>query len=304
MASIDPAWSWGDDDTSGSSSLIEAAPFLQSLSPKDIFSGSTGRGVKVAIVDSGVDNTHPAVNGAVRGWVEPEVSEEGALTINDAPHHDVFGHGTACAGIIHRIAPEAELYSVRVLGAGLTGRARSFVEGLRWTAENGMHVVNLSLGTTIRDYFHLLYELVDQAYYRGTVLVTAANNMPVLSAPSLYSPVISVACYKGATDDDILNFWCNPSPPVELGAPGINVRVGWLGGSYITATGNSFAAPHITGLVALLRSKHPHLTPFEVKTLLRSLARNAHRPARGAQRRRGGASGDARRSPPARRERR
>jgi subtilisin len=303
MANMDPAWTWGDDP-SGTTPFVEAAPFLESATPEDIFGGSTGRGVKVAIVDSGVDNTHPAVAGAVRGWVEPDVGEQGVLTINTAPHEDVFGHGTACAGVVHRIAPEAELYSVRVLGAGLVGRARSFAEGLRWTVENGMHVVNLSLGTTIRDYFYLLYELVDQAYYRGTVLVTAANNMRVPSAPSLYASVVSVACYHGASDDDVLNFWCNPSPPVEFGAPGINVRVGWLGGSYITATGNSFAAPHITGLVALLRSKHPHLTPFEVKTLLRALARNARRTVPGTQDLRSVPSGDARCGPPAGRDRR
>ena len=302
MANIDPAWSWGNDP-SGTTPLVETAPFLESA-PEEIIGGSTGRGVKVAIVDSGVDNTHPAVAGAVRGWMEPEVGEEGAFTINTAPHEDVFGHGTACAGVVHRIAPEAELYSVRVLGPGLVGRARSFAEGLRWAVENGMDVVNLSLGTTVRDYFHLLYELVDQAYYRGTVLVTAANNMRVASAPSLYASVISVACYQGASDGDLLNFWCNPSPPVEFGAPGINVRVGWLGGGYITATGNSFAAPHITGLVALLRSKHPHLTPFEVKTLLRSLARNARRSVRGTQDRRRAPAADAHRGRPAKRDRR
>lgn len=160
-----------------------------------------------------------------------------------------------------------------------------------------MDVVNLSLGTTIQDHFYSLYELVDQAYYRGTVLVTAANNMRIPSAPSLYAPVVSVACYRGATDDNPLNFWCNPTPPVEFGALGINVRVGWLGGGYITATGNSFAAPHITGLVALLRSKHPHLTPSEVKTLLRASARNARRGVGHSQEERPASARGARRRP-------
>ena len=300
---VDPAWSWGDDP-SGTTAYVEKAPFLQFATAEEVFAGSTGRGVKVAIVDSGVDNTHAAVAGAVRGWAEPEIGEQGALTINTTQHSDVFGHGTACAGIVHKIAPEAELYSVRVLGPGLVGRARSFAEGLRWTVENKMDVVNLSLGTTARDYFALLYELVDQAYYRGTVLVTAANNMRVTSAPSLYASVISVACYQGASNDDLLSFWCNPSPPVEFGAPGINVRVGWLGGGYITATGNSFAAPHIAGLVALLRSKHPHLTPFEVKTLLRALARNARQTEEGAQEERRGPAEDSRRGSPGTRKRR
>jgi subtilisin len=209
----------------------------------------------------------------VRGWAEP-VSGEDGIAYQTAPHSDLFGHGTACAGVIHRIAPEAELYSVRVLGAGLTGRPLLFAAGLRWAIDNRMHVVNLSLGTTSRDHFELFHDLVDEAYFRGLVLVTAANNMPVLSAPSLYATVVSVACHAAATGEDPHEFYCNPSPPVEFGAPGINVRMPWLNGGYITATGNSFAAPHVTGVVALLRAKYPHLRPFEVKTLLRALARN------------------------------
>ena len=106
-----------------------------------------------------------------------------------------------------------------------------------------MHVVNLSLGTTSRDHFQLFHELVDEAYYRGVVLVTAANNMPVLSAPSLYAAVVSVACHEDAKGDDPLDFYCNPSPPVEFGAPGINVRLAWLKGGYITATGTASRPP-------------------------------------------------------------
>jgi subtilisin len=275
MEKLGPAWSWGAG-TSQSGSLT-ALEVLKAATPDEILGGSTGRGVKVAIIDSGIDNAHPAVAGAVRGWVEPVIDGEGAVTYHEAPHDDLFGHGTACAGVIHGIAPEAELYSVRVLGTGLTGRALTFAAGLRWAIDNRMHVVNLSLGTTSRDHFQLFHELVDEAYYRSTVLVTAANNMPVLSAPSLYAAVVSVACHEEARGHDPLDFYCNPSPPVEFGASGIDVRLAWLRGGYITATGNSFAAPRLTGVVALLRGKHPHLTPFEVKTLLRALARNVRR---------------------------
>jgi subtilisin family serine protease len=267
-----PAWSWG----SGASQIgpLAPLPLLEDVTPEDILGGSTGRGVKVAIIDSGIDNSHPAVGGAVRGWAEPVRDEEGVITFENSPHTDLFGHGTACAGIVRRIAPEAELYSVRVLGAGLTGRPLLFAAGLRWAIDNGMQVVNLSLGTTSRDHFELFHDLVDEAYFRGLVLVTAANNMPVMSAPSLYAAVISVACHAEATGEDPREFYCNPSPPVEFGAPGINVHLAWLNGGYITATGNSFAAPHLAGIVALLRSKYPNLRPFEVKTVLRALARN------------------------------
>jgi len=269
VADIRPAWS-----LPGEIAQLQRPPLLDAITWERAFGGSSGAGVRVAIIDSGVDNQHPAVAGAVREWVEPVVGDGESVTYRTDPHEDLFGHGTACAGIIHRIAPEAELVSVRVLGPTLGGKGTVFAAGLRWAVENGVHVANLSLGTTKKDYFALFHELVDAAYYRGTVLVTAANNMPVVSFPSLYGAVVSAACYEGARSDDPLEFYSNPAPPVEFGAPGIDVRVAWAGGGSITATGNSFAAPHITGIVALLRSKHPDLAPFEVKTVLRTLARN------------------------------
>jgi subtilisin family serine protease len=74
-------------------------------------------------------------------------------------------------------------------------------------------------------------------------------------------------------------FFYNPRPPVEFGAPGMNVRVPWLNGQWIAATGNSYAAPHISGLVARILSKHAGLTLFQVKTVLRALAANVVRSA-------------------------
>jgi len=271
VATLRPAWTL----TLGRSAPhLGPSSLLRSITRESALEDSTGAGVRVGIVDSGIDNGHPAVGGAVRGWAEPVLGEDGGFTYKTDPHEDLFGHGTACAGIIHGIAPAAELFSVRVLGPNLSGKGNVFAAGLRWAIEHDMHVVNLSLGTTKQDYFATFHELVDAAYYRGVVLVTAANNMPVVSFPSLYSVAVSVACSEDAPGTDPLEFYVNPSPPVEFGAPGIDLRIAWSGGGYITATGNSFAAPHMTGIVARLRSKHPGLTPFEVKTALRAVARN------------------------------
>jgi subtilisin family serine protease len=274
MSSPLPAWSWSLSDASS----IELSPLFESLTWDRAMGRSTGAGVRVAVVDSGIDNDHPEIGGAVRGWVEPVVPpEDGPIEYRTDPHDDLFGHGTACAGIIHRIAPDAQLFSVRVLGRMLSGKAPKFVAGLRWALEHGMHVVNLSLSTTSKDYAGLLHELVDAAYYRRVVVVTAANNAPTQSYPSLYGVAVSAASLRGAGGTDPADFYCNPTPPVEFGAPGIDLRVAWKNGAYINATGNSFAAPHIAGLAALLLGNHPGLTPFEVKTALRALARNVRR---------------------------
>ncbi|HZB07825.1 MAG TPA: S8 family serine peptidase [Rubrobacter sp.] len=187
---------------------------------------------------------------------------------------DSYGHGTACAGIIRSIASGCELYSVKVLGSRLTGRGTTFAAGLQWAIENGMDVANISMGTTKKNFFGALHNLADRAYFQNTVLITAANNMPVPSFPSLYASVISVASHEG---QDPYTFYYNPEPPVEFGAPGIDVRVAWAEGGWITATGNSFAAPHVTGIVARILGKHPNLTLFQMKTILRALSTNMTR---------------------------
>ena len=255
---------------------LEPLAPVDDITPEWAWGESTGRGVKVAIIDSGVEASHPGVGGGVAGYVAFKEAEAGKLVYDTSEHDDAWGHGTACAGIIRTLAPECELYSVKVLGKMLRGRGPIFAAGLRWAIENGMQVCNLSLGTTKRDYFPVLHELVDLAYYRNTLLVAAANNSPTPSFPSVFSSVISVASHD-VRDDDL--FYYNPSPPVEFGALGIDVRVPWMSGSWMTVTGNSFAAPRMTGLVARMLGKRPGLTLFQVKVILRALAANMAREA-------------------------
>lgn len=233
----------------------------------------TGAGVRVAVVDSGIDAAHPAV-GPVQGGVviEPDLDAADGIRIIAGPHDDLYGHGTACAAIIRALAPECELYSVRVLGPALTGRGRIFAAGLHWAIENGMDVVNLSLSTRSRANLETFHELVDEAVFRNVMLVCAVNNVPAPSYPSQFAGVFSVAAYQGRDPE---RFVVNPAPPVEFGAPGIDVEVAWTGGGTIVATGNSFAAPHIAGLLARVVGRHRPITTGEAKTVLRALADNA-----------------------------
>lgn len=227
----------------------------------------------VAVVDSGIDADHPMVGGvtsAVAMSYDPDAYD--GVRREEGPHEDLFGHGTACAGIIRAVAPQCRLHSIRVLGERLSGKGMVFAAGLEWAIDHGFRVVNLSLSTGKEDYFGVFHDLADRAYFAGVMLVCAVNNVPAPSYPSQYASVFSVAAHARR---DPFGYDYNPSPPVELGAPGIDVTVAWKDGGTIVSTGNSFAAPHVTGLIARLLSKHPDLTPFQVKTVLHALADNA-----------------------------
>jgi subtilisin len=270
---------------------LPGAVSLDDLSPSWAWGGATGKGVRVAVIDSGIDADHPMVGDAIDrdNGVVVTLDPDNEPVITPGPHEDAYGHGTACAGIIHSFAPEARITSVRVLGSGLTGKAAAFLSGLAWAVDAGFDVINLSLGTTKRDWALAFHDVCDDAYFRNSFVVTAANNMVRASFPSLYSSVASVACNL-ATDP--WRFHYNPEPPVEFLARGIDVEVAWLNGETIRTTGNSFSAPHIAGIAALIRSKHPELRPFQVKTALWATAANVREAPRAA----GRLSGTIRRS--------
>jgi subtilisin family serine protease len=220
--------------------------------------------VKVCILDSGVEFGHPLV-GELAGAVTISVDEEGEPVAEPDTEGDLCGHGTACAGVVRSLAPDAEIHSVRVLGAGFTGSGKVLLAGLRWAVAQGYDVVNMSLSTTKRQFGDLLHEVADQAYFRGSILIASAHNMPVESFPWRFSSVVSVGSHE---EDDPLLWYANPDPPVEFFARGVDVEVAWVGGGTIRATGNSFATPCISGIAALILSKHPTLTPFQLKTVL------------------------------------
>ena len=232
--------------------------------------GSTGAGVRVCILDSGVDPSHPLV-GTLESAVVISISEDDEIVADEDTEGDVSGHGTACAGIIRRLAPEASISSVRVLGSNFTGSGNVLLGGLRYAIEQGFDVINMSLSTTKKPFASVLHELADSAYFRRTVLVASAHNMPVESYPWRFSSVISVGSHE---EPDPLAFFYNPSPPVEFFGRGVNVEVPWLGGRTLTVSGNSFATPHLSSICALILSKHPELTPFQLKSVLYLTANN------------------------------
>jgi len=262
-----PAWSL----PSGSADLIKLDfDWPERVTRAWALEGATGKGVRVCILDSGVEPDHPRV-GQINGAVAISIGEDGEPVATTDEEGDLCGHGTACAGIIRAIAPDCEIHSVRVLGAGYTGSGQVLLGGLRWAIEQEFDVINMSLSTTKRQFAEVLHDLADKAYFNRTILVASAHNMPVESYPWRFSSVISVGSHA---ESDSLRFYYNPNPPVEFFARGVDVDLAWSGGVTIRATGNSFATPHMSAICALVRSKHPELTPFQLKSVLHLIADN------------------------------
>jgi subtilisin len=267
----------GDEELPAWSLDREAAQAIQIRSPFGLadardwaWRDSRGAGVRVCVIDSGVDGSHPRVGG-IQGAVCFKTGEDGERYVAEDDEGDLFGHGTACAGIIRALAPECEIYSVRTLGRDLTGAGAVLLAGLAWAIDEGYDIINLSLSTTKSQFVPELHELADRAYFKNTLIVAAAHNMPVQSYPWRFPAVLSVGSHSGT---DPYEFYVNPDPPVEFVARGVNVDLAWLEHSTIHATGNSFATPHMAGLAALALAKHPGVTPFELKSLLRASANN------------------------------
>jgi subtilisin family serine protease len=236
----------------------------------DSWKKCTGKGIDVAVIDSGIDASHPKLKGKVVESVEAVIKKD-KIEFLPSSFTDSTGHGTACAGIIVSIAPDVRLHSIKVLGGTNVNDGRALLAGIEYSIKRHIQIVNLSVGTTKPQYFAPLHDLLDKAYQAGCVVVAAANNLPYPSYPSVFSS--SLISVRRSEETDPFNFGFHYGEVIELTAPGVNVNTTWLNGEYRKLTGNSFACPHIVGIIALLLERFPKLTPFQVKTLLYSIAR-------------------------------
>ena len=275
MSDIRPAWSETFLDGAGPAPAL-ALP--GAVTRAWAYGDARGRGVRVAVIDSGIDADHPDVGG-VAAAVEVLVDENDpdAVVVREGPHGDLYGHGTACASLIRAVAPDVELISVRVLGPNLRGSADAFAAAIEWCVEHGVDVVNLSLSTSNVGYLPAFWSLVDRAAFAGVLLVSAMNNERKRTIPSELAGVCSVACGPG---HDLERVWCNPHGPAEWGAAGIEMDVAWKDGGRVIASGNSFSAAVITGHLARIVAAHPGLAPWQARTVLAAVAVNAERPGR------------------------
>lgn len=230
-----------------------------------------GTGIKVAIVDTGIDVDHADLMANIKGGYNCI-----AETTN---FNDDHGHGTHCAGIVAAVnntigvvgvAPEAWLYGVKVLDSSGSGYLSDCVEGIQWCVDNGMQVVSMSWGGY--GDWPTLQAACDAAWAAGLVLVGAAGNDAYLDpdmCPAGYSSVIAVS----ATDSsDSLAYFSNYGYEIEVAAPGVSIYSTYYTGGYTTMSGTSMACPHVSGVAALILASHPGYTNTQVRQTLQNTA--------------------------------
>lgn len=256
--------------------LASSVPALGAPALWDL--GLTGKGITVAVVDTGVDAGHPALAGAVLpGW--------NVIAGNDQPH-DGHGHGTHVAGIIasrdatwRGVAPGARILPVKVLDDGGWGTEEGVIAGIEWAVEHGADVINLSLGAEGGDGSSALARAVDAAVQRGVVVVAAAGNggpwLMTIGTPGDSRFALTV----GATDNGrAVAEWSSRGPLLDgrtkpdLVAPGVDVTSTWPGGGFEMMAGTSMSTAHISGLAALLLEGAGRIDPLLLKEALRQTA--------------------------------
>ncbi len=239
-------------------------------------SGITGSGVKVCVVDTGIDDTHPSLNPLT-------VQYDFVNGDNDAT--DDQGHGTHVAGIIASrdsfykgVAPDASLMAAKVLGNTGSGSWSNVIAGIDWCVTNGADVINLSLGgglfTGTCDSEPVAIA-VNNAVDAGVVVAVATGNdgfINAVSSPACASKVIAVgAVYT----DDARTPFSNEGPQLDVVAPGVaitSLNAPIKGGGFVAFSGTSMATPHVAGLAALLLDTNPSLTSSQISTSIKNTA--------------------------------
>jgi len=214
-----------------------------------------GTGVKVAVCDTGVDYTHPELASRYKGGYDYQNS--------DADPRDDNGHGTHVAGTIAAVneglgiigvAPQVDLYAVKVLGSTGSGSFSTIIAALDWCLANGIQVANFSLGSST-DPGTTTKAAFDNAAAKGLIICCSAGNSGsganTVGFPAQYPSVIAVAA---TTSTDGYATYSSTGPAVDIAAPGSSIYSCKMGGGYTTMSGTSMACPHATGACALILS--------------------------------------------------
>jgi subtilisin len=242
---------------------------------------TTGRGVKVAVLDTGIDQDHPDLT------VAGGVSFIGGVSSWDDDH----GHGTHCAGTVAArnnpvgvvgVAPNASLFAVKVLNGGGSGSLSGIVAGMAWATQQRMDVISMSLGSNVSNpdapCLTAYQRAAEDFLATGGVIVAAAGNNGTefnrwVGQPARCPGYIAVAAVD--RDANVAGFSSfGPGNVVALAAPGVAINSTFKGGGYRESNGTSMACPHVAGAAALLKEMNPGWDAAQIRTRLTATARD------------------------------
>jgi len=256
----------------------ETAWGVERIGADHVWSTNTGKGVNVAILDTGVDYDHPDLAGNIAGGINYAGSWWKDGSTNKLYWDDKYGHGSYCAGIVAAlnnnigivgVAPGATLWAVKVLGDNGYGYISDIIQGLEWCVDNEIDIASMSFGAA--EYSESMANACNAAYDAGVLLVAAAGNEkggPVIY-PAAYESVIAVSATN--TNDVIADF-SSTGPEVELAAPGVSIKSTYRSGGYAIGSGTSMACPHVAGAAALAWAADPSLTAEQLRIRLQQTA--------------------------------
>jgi subtilisin family serine protease len=228
--------------------------------------------VEVSVLDSGIDSTHPDMAGRIVDSVSVQIIDGRPQIEPREPgkNNDVYGHGTAVASVICRLAPNARIVDVGVLGGDSYGVPAALTAGLEYAVGRKSRIINMSLAARA-EFAPALWRLCERAYRQNQLVVASKRNTPFTDDgfPAEFSSSIGVD--RGSFPSPYqLRF--HPDRATEYSAHGDEVIVAAAGGGYTVKTGSSFSTPAVAALCALLIGAHPSLRSFEVKTILKGFA--------------------------------
>jgi len=256
--------------------LVWGVEYIKTQAARD--KGITGKGIVVAVVDTGVDLDH---SGFAPGQVLVDQSK--SFIDNEPTADDGNGHGTHCAGTIgskgYGVAPDCKILPVKVLSAGGSGSWTAVMNGVQYAAEQKVDIMSMSLGGRASTSGNVVETAVKNAIASGVVCVIAAGNSgpsaKTIGTPGVVLEAITVGAINSSGTIASFSSRCvtvyNTEKP-DIVAPGVNVPSLWKNGGTNTISGTSMATPHVAGLCALILQAKPGLTPAKVKALIMDTA--------------------------------
>ncbi|MDQ0352235.1 subtilisin [Alkalibacillus filiformis] len=239
--------------------------------------GYYGQGIRVAVLDTGIDSSHEDLHvygghSVFSTWPESD------------PYYDGNGHGTHVAGTVAAlnnsygvigVAPEAHLFAVKVLDSNGGGSYSGIAEGIEWSIVNDMDIINMSLGGSTDS--SILEAYSDYAYNQGILVIAAAGNSgnawgsgDNVGYPAKYDSVMAVAAVD--QNENRASF-SSTGPAVEISAPGVDVLSTYPNNNYTSLNGTSMASPHVAGVAALVWHYKPYYSNVQLRSVLNQTAK-------------------------------